>query len=276
MKICAMVGTPDLQTDTLAVFAGPDLEDSLRKSAAYGFDGVELMVREPSSLDTENIVSILDDTGLELAGVCSGHVFGEDKLGLIGPDPENCQAAMERMKALVDFAGCFGTGTILNIGRSRGRLDETDPDGSWDRAVAALRHLAEYASPAGVRLALEPVNHAEVNYIITTQDGIRMCKDVDRDNFGLMLDTYHMNIEDVDIHDSFREARKYCWHVHFSDSNRCWPGSADIDFPAVVQTLEEIGYDGHVSAEISPWPDPDTAAHSTVNYLRQFISKMAA
>ena len=214
---------------------------------------------------------MLDHSDLELAGLCSGHVFGEDRLGLIGPDPENCQAAMKRMKALVDFGSDFGSGTIVNIGRSRGRADESDPEGSWERAIEAFRRLSDYAEPKGVRLALEPVNHKEVNYIITTQDGVRMCEDVDRVNFGLMLDTYHMDIEDVDIHDSFREARQYCWHVHFSDSNRCWPGSADIDFPEVIRTLEEIGYDGFVSAEISPWPDSDTAARSTVDYLRQYM-----
>ena len=271
MKISAMIGMPDLQTETLAVFAGPDLAASLHGAAAFGFDGVELMLKNPALLDGEGIRSMLDHSDLELAGLCSGHVFGEDRLGLIGPDPENCQAAMKRMKALVDFGSDFGSGTIVNIGRSRGRADESDPEGSWGRAIEAFRELSDYAEPKGVRLALEPVNHNEVNYIITTQDGVRMCEDVDRANFGLMLDTYHMDIEDADIHDSFREARQYCWHVHFSDSNRCWPGSANIDFPEVIRTLEEIGYDGFVSAEISPWPDSDTAARSTVDYLRQYI-----
>jgi sugar phosphate isomerase/epimerase len=273
MKISAMIGTPDLQTETLAVFAGPDLGASLRSAAAFGFDGVELMLKNPALLDGDEIHSLLDGTGLELAGLCSGHVFGEDRLGLIGPDPDNCRAAMERMKTLVDFGSGFGPGTILNIGRSRGRADLSDPEDSWARAIEAFRQLSDYAEPKGIRLALEPVNHNEVNYIITTQDGVRMCEDVDRANFGLMLDTYHMDIEDADIHDSFREARQYCWHVHYSDSNRCWPGSGDIDFPAVTRTLEEIGYDGFVSAEIAPLPDPETAARSTVNYLRQYIPK---
>jgi len=275
MKISAMVGTPDLQTETLAVFAGPDLAASLRRAAAFGFDGVELMLKNPTLLDGEAIRSMLDDTGLELAGLCSGHVFGEDGLGLIGPDPENCQAAMERMKALVDLAAFLGSGTLVNIGRSRGRADENDPEGSWGRAVEAFLALSDYAEPRGVRLALEPINHTEVNYIITTQDGVRMCENVDRANFGLMLDIYHMNIEDVDISDSLREAQRYCWLVHFADSNRRWPGSADIDFPGVIDTLQEIGFDGFVSAEISPWPDSDTAARSTIDYLRQYIPRAA-
>jgi sugar phosphate isomerase/epimerase len=90
MKISAMVRTPDLQTEPLALFAGPDLAASLRKAAGFGFDGVELMLKNPALLDGEGIRSLLDETGLDLAGLCSGHVFGEDGLALIGPDPDNC------------------------------------------------------------------------------------------------------------------------------------------------------------------------------------------
>jgi len=273
MKISAMVGTPDLESAPVAIFAGPDLEGSFRKTAEFGFDGVELMLKNPALLDGDEIRRLLDKYGLELAGLCSGQVYGEDGLGLIGPDPDVCRRAMERMKALADFAESFGADTILNIGRTRGRADESDPEGSWQRAVAAFRELADYAQPKGVRLALEPINHYEVNYIITTQEGVQICRDVDRPNFGLMLDVYHMNIEDVDVYDSLREAKEYCWHIHFADNNRRWPGNAHFDFLGVIQTLRELGYDGFVSAEIFPWPDPETAARSTIEYLRRYIPK---
>ena len=271
MRIGAMVGTPELQAAPVAIFAGQDLEGSIRKSAEYGFDGVELMLKNPSQLDGDEIRHLLKKYDLELVGLCSGQVYGEDGLGLIGPDAAVCQQAMIRMKALSDFAGSFGEGTILNIGRSRGRAEEGDLEGSWGRAVTAFCELADHAQPLGVRLALEPINHHEVNYIMTTQDGIRMCDDVDRPNFGLMLDVYHMNIEDVNVLDSLREAGQYCWLVHFADNNRKWPGNAHIDFPAVVDTLGEQGYAGFLSAEIFPWPNPEEAARSTIEYLRKYV-----
>ena len=271
MKISAMVGTPDLKTTPIAVFAGQDLAGNLRRAAELGFDGVELMLKDPTALDGDEIRRLLGKNNLQLAGLCSGHVYGEDRLGLLGPDPDVGREAMRRMKALVDFAHSFGPGTVLNVGRSRGRADESNPAFSWMRAVAAFRELADYARPKGVRLAMEPVNHYEINYVITTQDGIRMCRDVDRPNFGLMLDTYHMNIEDVNIYDSIREAKDYCYIVHSSDNNRKWPGNAHIDFPGIIRTLQEIGFEGFLSAEILPWPDSETAGRSTVAYLRRYI-----
>ena len=120
IKIAAMVGAPDLHQETLAVFSG-DLETAFSRLRQLGYDGVELMTRDPDRLDGESIRRSLDSNHLKLAGLCSGHVYGEDGLGLVGPDPEICRQAMERLMRFVDFAAGFGTGTLVNIGRSRGR-----------------------------------------------------------------------------------------------------------------------------------------------------------
>lgn len=274
MKIGTVVGMPDLERPTLGLFQGPDLARSLRGAAEVGFDGAELMLKNPARLDSREVRRLLEKNGLDLVGLCSGHVYGEDQLGLIGPDPEVCRKGMERMKSLVDFASELGTGTMVNIGRSRGRADDNDLKGSWKRLAAAFQELGDYALPKKVRLTLEPVNHYEVNLIHSTQDGIRMCRDVDRPNFGLILDVYHMNIADGPaIPDSLREARDYTWHVHFSDNNRGWPGSAHLDFPGIIRTLHEIGYEEFVSVEIIPGPDPQATARSTIAYLRQHIPR---
>ena len=86
-----------------------------------------------------------------------------------------------------------------------------------------------------------------------------------------MLDTFHMNIEDAVIVDSVRQAASCLWHVHVGDSNRLSAGKGHFDFAGMIQTLNEVGYDGYMSAEHLPLPDPDTAARETVEYLRQFI-----
>ena len=93
IKIAAMVGTPDLRQETLAVYAG-DLDTAINRLGNLGYDGVELMVRDPDLLDAVSIRRSLDANGLRLAGLCSGHVFGDDGLGLVGPDPQICQQAM--------------------------------------------------------------------------------------------------------------------------------------------------------------------------------------
>lgn len=244
------------------------------KVAALGYDGVELMTKDPAQLDGVRIRRWLDENHLKLVGLCTGHVFGEDGLGLVGPDPDVCRQAMARLKSFVDFAATYcGEGTLVNIGRSRGPGYPDDAEGTLVRMAEAFGELADYASPHGVRLVLEPINVHQAPHIHTSQDGIAMVNRVDRPNFGLMLDVYHMNIEDVNIYESFREVGELCWFVHFADNNRKWPGSAHLDFERIIEVLNEIDYDGYVSMEILPWPDPDTAARSSIEFLRQYIPK---
>ncbi|GAB4538969.1 MAG: sugar phosphate isomerase/epimerase [Anaerolineae bacterium] len=266
-----MIGAPDLDQETLAIYSG-DLAAAFRKLAGLGYDGVELMTKDPAQLDGAKIRRWLEDNQLELVGLCTGHVYGEDRLGLVGPDPEICRQAMTRLKSFVDFAALhFGEGTLINIGRSRGPGLPYDTPGTLARMADAFGELADYALPRGIRLVLEPINVHQAHHIHTTQQGLAMVKRVGRPNFGLMLDVYHMNIEDVDIYDSFREAGDLCWFVHLADNNRRWPGSAHLDFEQIIRVLNEIGYDGYVSLEILPWPDPDTAARSSIEFLRQYI-----
>jgi sugar phosphate isomerase/epimerase len=271
IQLSAMLGAPDLQQQTLAVYH-KNLLPAFDQLQNLGYDGIELMTRDPWSLNGKQIAQQLTERGLKMVGLCSGHVFGEDGLGLVGPDPENCHLAMVRMKGFVDFAGeFFGPGTLVNIGRSRGIGDPTDPKGTLERMAETFRQLAEHAAGTGVRLVLEPINSLQTTFIHTTQDGLEMVRRVGHPNFGLMLDVYHMNIEDVSIEDSIREAGPACWFVHFADNNRKWPGSAHLDFEMVVRTLNEMNYDGFASLEILPWPDPDTAARSSIEYLRPLI-----
>jgi sugar phosphate isomerase/epimerase len=275
IKLSAMVGAPDLQQDTLAVYHG-DLPAAFDRLCELEYDGIELMVRNPWTLDGKHLALELAERHLKLAGLCSGHVFGEDHLGLVGPDPENCRQAMIRLKGFIDFAGeFFGPGALINIGRSRGVGDPADPVGTLDRMVEAFQHLAQHASGSGVLVVLEPINSNQANFIHTTQEGLEIVRRVDHPNFGLMLDVYHMNIEDVSIEGSIREAGAACWFVHFADNNRKWPGSAHLDFGKAVEALNNINYDGFASLEILPWPDPDSAAVSSIQYLRRFIPSVA-
>jgi sugar phosphate isomerase/epimerase len=275
LKIATMVGTPDLKEETLAPYCG-DLPTAFEKVARMGYDGVELMTKDPAQLDGRKIRRWLDENNLEMVGLCTGHVYGEEGLGLVSSDSEICRKGVARLKQFVDFAAdYFGDGTLINLGRSRGPGFPNDPAGTLHKMESAFRELADYASPGGIKLVLEPINVHQVNHIHTSQEGIDMVRRVNHPNFGLMLDVYHMNIEDVDIYSSFREAGDICWFVHFCDNNRKWPGSAHLDFEQIINTLSEVGYDGYVSLEILPWPDPDAAAGSSIEFLRQYIPRQS-
>jgi 5-keto-L-gluconate epimerase len=273
MKLGMLIGTPDLlRPSAQLILCGPDLRANLRKIADWGYDGVELALRDPALLDSRQIRSWLDECGLHLAGLSTGDVFGQDGLGLLGMPPEVAEAAEARLKAIIDFGAEFGGGVSVGIGRLRGRPVE-GASGPWDAAVATFRRIADHALVKGVRVGLEPANHHEVSFVITTQDGLAWVEAVNRPSFGLVLDTYHMNIEDQNVHASIRQAHRYCWDVHIADNNRKWPGNAHIDFGSIVATLADVGYAGYLSVEAAPWPDPETAGQETIRYMRRWVPR---
>ncbi len=204
--------------------------------------------------------------------VVTGELFGADGLCLVTPDPDLYRRALARTQAVIDLAAYLDN-AIVNIGRLRGRLDSVraqtaDP---WGFAVERIAAVTDYAFDQGVRIALEPINRYETDFIANVDEGLRMVRDVGKPNLGLMLDLFHMNIEDASIEGSLRRAGDRCWHVHIADSNRLYPGAGHLDFTSIFATLAAMGYTGYVSAEIFPKPDPDTAAVRTIEFVRKHL-----
>jgi sugar phosphate isomerase/epimerase len=138
-----------------------------------------------------------------------------------------------------------------------------------DWLVEALQQCCAAAEPHGVRIALEPLNRYETSLIADVAQGLDLIERIGADNMGLLLDTYHMNIEEPIIEDSIRTAGDRIFHFHVADSNRWYPGAGHLDFPSILDALFETGYQGYVSGEFMPEPDPDTSAQRCFAYLRQ-------
>jgi sugar phosphate isomerase/epimerase len=88
-----------------------------------------------------------------------------------------------------------------------------------------------------------------------------------------ILPTCTTNIEEVDLALALRAAAPFVGHVHFADSNRRAAGMGHTDFGPIVEALREIGYNGYLSAEVLPLPDPDAAARQTIESFRKYVGK---
>ena len=92
----------------------------------------------------------------------------------------------------------------------------------------------------------------------------------------MLLDTYHMNIEECSWTEPYRRVMKSgkLFYAHVGDNNRLSPGQGLIDFPAILRTLREIGYDGWLTAELLPRPDGDTAGRLTADAMRKWMREI--
>jgi len=266
MKKSIVVSTSSTKFSALAF--KENLKDSIKKVADLGFDGAELAVRNPKDLKIEDVINIIKKNKLEVPAIGTGQAYGEEGLSFSDPDKKIRKMAVERIKDQIVFASHFNA--IVIIGLIRGKIEENVNRAEAEKwTIDCLKECTEFAQEYNIRLTLEPVNRYESNFINTLDEGIKFIKRVGAPNLGILADTFHMNIEEVSIYDSIVQAKDYITHVHFADSNRWAPGCGHLDFAQIVQTLKKINYQGYVSAEILPLPDPDNCARLTAEHLNK-------
>ena len=119
-----------------------------------------------------------------------------------------------------------------------------------DRAVECMKQVGDHADKLGITIALEILNRFESCMINTLDEGIEFCQRVGKNSVKLLLDTFHMNIEEVeDIPTVLRRAGDWVRHVHVGEANRMLPGQGHMNWAEIGQALRDINYDGKVVME---------------------------
>lgn len=265
MKLGVAVTTADAIPSAFVVFRD-DLCRLIDRCAEIGFHGVELALRDASQVDIGRIDERLRATGLEIPCISSGQVFAADRLYFTHPHPAIRKAAVERIVGMIRLAAHFGA--KVNTGRVRGFIPEGETaETATSRYLDCLCRCADVAEPLGVELVVEPVNRYEVNFINTCAEAMEIIHRCGRKCLRLMPDIFHMNIEDASFREAFESGRGSIGYVHVADSNRLAPGWGHIPFDEIFQVLSDIGYDGYLTAEVLPKPDPDSAARQAARFL---------
>jgi sugar phosphate isomerase/epimerase len=264
MKLSIVLSTHAAQFQAVA-FKG-DFEANVAKIAGYGYDGVELAIRDPKLVNPDELEEVVSKHNLIVPALGTGQAWGEEGLSFTSDDPEVRWAAIERVKSHIPLAARFNAAVILGLIRGITPKGQTHEQ-SMDYLVEALQECSAAAAPHGVRYALEPLNRYETDLIHTVADGLDLIKRVGAGNFGLLLDTFHMNIEEPSIEESIYACGDRIFHFHVADSNRWHPGAGHLNFKQILDALFETGYAGFVSGEFMPVPDADTGAQRAIEYL---------
>ena len=272
MKLALAIHTPEVRVAPPVALLTGTFPERLKKAQRLGYHGVELMVASPVDLDMDNIKTQLRTCGLDVAAVASGPIFMQDQLTLLASTSDIARQAAERLDELIDMAATLES-PLVTIGSFRGRQSQAGGNSAVLQLRDQLLAAAHHASRLGVRVAIEPLNRYETDLIHDTNEGLLFLAQADHPNLGLLLDTFHMNIEEADIHAALRQtfAAGKLFHIHLGDSNRLPPGKGHFNFAGLIQTLNALGYSGYLSAELLGIPDPDAAAYLTIEYMRQWI-----
>ncbi|PZE21176.1 sugar phosphate isomerase/epimerase [Paenibacillus xerothermodurans] len=265
------------------VYAGEEIEQGIKRISRFGYDGAEF-VGEPDKLDARGIREALDRYNLEASSICAIYTPQRD---LVSSDAAIRRNAVDYLKQCVDFASAIGAKGISVTPTANMKIHaEADLDTELGWAAEGIREAGIYAGEHGVRLALEAWNRYETYLINRLEQSLALVNQINLPNVGCMGDTYHMNIEETDIAEAFRNVGDKLYYVHFADSNRAAPGRGHIDFKPLAQALLDINYKGYISMELlPPFADPfsgvrceefyDQYTQESIDYLKKLFGSLS-
>ncbi|MGN9908782.1 sugar phosphate isomerase/epimerase family protein [Phytohabitans sp. LJ34] len=273
------------------VWASPVDDEALAglipRIAAFGFDAVELPLEQPGDWDPARIRDLLDSHGLAAAAVCAVTPPGRD---LVNTAPATVESTVAYLKTCVDKAAavgapCVGGPVYAAVGRTW-RMTAAARTACYTDFRRALAPVADHAGERGVSIGVEALNRYETSVVNTVEQTLDLVDGLPP-NVGIMIDTYHMNIEEADPYAALVTAGPRVKHVQVSGTHRGAPGADHFDWPRFFAALAVTGYGGAVCIEsftaqnetiataASIWrplaPSQDLLAQEGLAYLRTVI-----
>ena len=269
LKFAYQVATAEVHTPNVTAYLG-DPVAGIRMAAEVGYAGVELMMRDASPNDAEQIAKVATAAGVEIALCCTGEVYGEDKLSFADPDAAVREEALKRALGILEFASHFGVD--INVGRLRGGYREgVEPEQTRHWIRDAFLHVCDRAGELDNRVLLEPLGPRVGNFLNTTAECLEYVIDLGHPRFGLMLDIAHIFACEENLPDSVALAAGRFGYVHVTDDDRRAPGMGSVDFAQVARSLRDADYQGWVAVEVFQQPDAETAMRTSLDTLRRFF-----
>lgn len=257
------------------------IEQTLTRLKKQGYDAVE-MFGEPDITDFKKTREAVASHGLPICGITGmwGRASKDGwKRKLLSLDQDTIKHSENYVKRCIEMCQYLG-GNEINIclfaddsrdfDANHGTVSEGQKKSTVERAIPLLLSLSRFASDHNVNLLIEPLNRYSTPYCNTVKDAAYIAAKINQDNVGILLDTFHMNIEESSFEKTILDSKGFVKHTHFADNNRSMPGYAHLDFAPIVKTLQKIGYDGYVSFEPNLTVDYESA---TLNGL-QFIKNL--
>lgn len=226
-----------------------DLEHLVPHIATLGFDWIELPLEFPGSFDYQRAADLIRNHNL---GVSVAAVISPDR-DLIHPDAAVRATGMDYARKAIHAAQQVGAQNLVgpfysSVGRTwQATADERARD--LDLLEGQLRTLAQIAAEHDVTLCLEPLNRFETSFINLTDQAIEIIDRVAHPACQLLLDSFHMNIEERSLGDAIRRAGSRLRHFHASENDRGTPGEGHIAWAEIATALHDIEYTGPVVIE---------------------------
>src|ERR671931_1033883 len=237
------------------------LEQTLDKLLEQRYDAIE-MFGEPEKLQLKYLQDVFQSYDVSVCGVTGmwGTISPDGwKRKLLSSDPTFIRASQKYVKQCIQMCQLLGgkklniclfaDDNLVSIDKNHQVISEEQKKPVIRRVLPVLSELCKYGYDRGVQILLEPLNRYSTPYCTTAADAIAIAEQINQDNFGVLLDTFHMNIEEDLFEDAILRVGGLLRHTHFADNNRKMPGRGHIDFKSILKALGQIRYNQYISFE---------------------------
>ena len=268
-----------------------DFEPYVQKVADLGFDILEInggTLAHMSGEEKTKLKNAADSHNISLT-FCTGLTAQHD----VSSESESVRrAGIDFLKKEIASVAEMGGGVLSGIiyGAWPATLSGTsDKTPFVERSIASMREAVKYAEDSEVTLNVEVVNRFEQFIMNTCDEALAYVQEVGSDNLKILLDTFHMNIEEDTIGGAILKAGERLGHLHIGENNRKPPGHGHIPWDEISRALEDILYQGAIVMEpflmpggevgrdirvwrnIMPEADKDSEAKNALKYIRNIF-----
>lgn len=259
-----------------------DVEPILKIVADLGFDGVEISLLGMADEKAEALGRLIREHGLEVT--CSDGLSA--KADITSDNAQVRAAGLDYLKWAVRTSAKLGAHGLAGVVYAPwGVFDPANKERRAMRSAEAFAALHGDLVDHEVRLGIEAINRFETDLVNTSAEALAMAEASGSSHVGVLLDSFHLNIEEKDIKGAIALAGQKLVHFHVSDNDRGVPGSGHIPWQEVQEGLKSVGYAGWIvaemfviagnpaSADLNIWrniePDPTRAAKQALAFMRE-------
>ena len=258
------------------------LENTIESLVELGIRNIEVS-GDPSNSSRKNL-ELFNTYSVSVLGVTGKWTASKGMITpiLLTSDLHLLTYSKNYVKECVKLCNFFG-GSIFNIcllsdydpkiDRNHEMIPNKEKKKLLKRSIGVLSELTNFSKDFGVSLLIEPLNRYSTPFCCNTADAIFIISKLNNDYFSILLDTYHMNIEEKDFSDSINKSKLFLKHIHFADNNRKMPGLGHINFNSILKTLKKIQYTNYIGLE--PMIDRNYKMEITrgLNFLNKLCNK---
>ena len=258
------------------------LENTIKSLVELGIRNIEIS-GDPSNSSRKNL-ELFNTYNISVLGVTGKWTASKGMITpiLLTSDVHLLSYSKNYIKECVKLCNFFG-GSIFNIcllsdydpkiDRNHEMISNKEKMKLLKRSIGVLSELTNFSKDFGVSLLIEPLNRYSTPFCCNTADAIFILSKLNNDYFSILLDTYHMNIEEKDFSDSINKSKLFLKHIHFADNNRRMPGLGHFNFNSILKTLKKIQYTNYIGLE--PMLDRNYKMEITrgLNFLNKLCNK---